>query len=518
MSKELIVSYENEIVKIALLEEGKIQELHEDDESSKFAVGDIIIGKIKKLAPSLNACFVNIGYERDAFLHYHDLGPQVKSLIKYVKGVSTKKINSAKLSNFVFEEENDKNGLIQNVLSVGQELMVQITKEPISTKGPRISSEISLAGRYVVLMPFASKISISRSISTNEEKRRLREIVAQIKPEGFGVIIRTVAEGKTVEELHSDLRYLLNKWNTTCFKNLRKGKVPVKVLGEMDKASSILRDNFNEDFTSIVCDNEELVAEMQNYLNIIAPEKVDIVKFYDSYVPIFEYYNIDRQLRKSFSKHVNINTSRGAYLIVEHTEALHVIDVNSGNVKSNNATQEDNALSVNKLAATEIARQLRLRDMGGIIIIDFIDMIESRHKKELYEHLKEAMKNDKARHKILPPTKFGLIQITRQRVRQQKQIKTVDNPNANGVVESPTALMEKIRAEMTDVIGRTKGKLYLHAHPFVCAYLTKGWNSIRNQWFFKHRRYVKVIPRDAFKYLEFQIQNNKREVLASYSN
>ncbi|MDR3272095.1 MAG: Rne/Rng family ribonuclease [Flavobacteriaceae bacterium] len=518
MSKELIVSYEDELVKIVLIEDGKLQELHEEDESNKFAVGDIIVGKIKKLAPSLNACFVNIGYERDAFLHYQDLGPQVRSVIKYVKGVSTRRINTPKLSGFVFEPENDKNGLIQNVLSVGEEVMVQITKEPISTKGPRISSEISLAGRYFVLIPFSSKISISRTISTNEEKKRLREVVEQIKPAGFGLIIRTVAEGKSVEELHSDLRYLLNKWNTTCFKNLKKTKVPMKVLGEMDKASSILRDTFNEDFVSIICDNEELAAEMKEYLQIIAPEKANIVQYYDSHIPIFEYYNIDRQVRKAFAKHVNINTSRGAYLIVEHTEALHVIDVNSGNVKTNQGTQEDNALFVNKLAATEIARQLRLRDMGGIIIIDFIDMIDSHHKKELYEHLREAMQKDKARHKILPPTKFGLIQITRQRVRPQKQMKTVDNPNANGVVESPMALMDKIQTEIAETVDRTKGTLYLHAHPFVCSYLTKGWNSIRNQWFFKYKRRIKVIPRDAFKYLEFQIQNNKREVQASYSN
>ncbi len=519
MSKELVVSYDDGKVRIVILEEGRIQEFHEDEVGNNFTVGDVILGKIKKLAPSLNACFVNIGYEKDAFLHYHDLGPQVKSSIKYSKGVSSGKINSPKLTSFSFEEDINKDGIIQNILSPGQEILVQITKEPISTKGPRISSEISLAGRYLVLIPFASKTSISRNISTSEEKDRLRKIGDQIRPSGFGLIIRTVAEGKTVEELQSDLRYLLNKWNTACFRNIKRGKPPVKILGELDKASSILRDNFNEDFVSITCDNEELVQEMRDYLSIIAPEKSKIVKYYDSHIPIFEYYNVDKQIKQLFGKHVNIYQSKGAYLIIEHTEAMHVIDVNSGNVTASQKSQEDAALHVNKLAAAEIARQLRLRDIGGIIVIDFIDLTSSQHKKDLYEYLKEVMKNDKAKHKILPPSKFGLIQITRQRVRPQKQLNTTeDNPNPNGKVESSIILVDRIQEQIANVIASQQGKIYLHVHPFVAAYLTKGLRSVRNEWFLKYKRWVRIIARDSFKYLEFQIQNDKKEVLYRHSN
>ncbi|MDR1877325.1 MAG: Rne/Rng family ribonuclease [Flavobacteriaceae bacterium] len=519
MSKELIVSYEEGKVKIVILEGGRIKELHEDEVGSNFSVGDIILGKVKKLAPSLNACFVNIGYEKDAFLHYHDLGPQIKSSLKYCKSISSGKINSPKLTSFSFEEDISKNGVIQDVLSPHQEILVQITKEPISTKGPRISSEISLAGRYLVLIPFASKTSISRNVSTFEEKDRLKKIGEQIRPNGFGLIIRTVAEGKTVEELQSDLHYLINKWNNICFRNIKKGKPPVKILGELDKASSILRDNFNEDFINIICDDEELVQEMKDYLKVIAPEKSKIVKYYDSHIPIFEYYNIDKQMKQLFGKHVNIYQSKGAYLIIEHTEALHVIDVNSGNVTANQKSQEDAALHVNKLAAAEIARQLRLRDIGGIIVVDFIDLTSSQHKKELYEYLKEVMKDDKAKHKILPPSKFGLVQITRQRVRPQKQVNTTeDNPNTNGKIESPIVLIGRIREHMAETMNSYKGKIYLHAHPFVAAYLTKGFTSIRNKWFFKHKRWVKIIPRDSFKYLEFQIQGEKKEILHKYSN
>ncbi|MGM5631174.1 Rne/Rng family ribonuclease [Apibacter raozihei] len=519
MSKELVVSYEEGKVKIVILEGGRIQELHEDEVGSNFTVGDIILGKVKKLAPSLNACFVNIGYPKDAFLHYHDLGPQVKSSLKYIKGVSAGKINTPKLTSFSFEEDINKDGLIQNVLAPNQEILVQITKEPISTKGPRISSEISLAGRYLVLIPFASKTSISRNISTSEEKDRLRKVGDQIRPSGFGLIIRTVAEGKTAEELQSDLRYLLNKWNSVCYRNIKKGKPPVKILGELDKASSILRDNFNEDFISITCDDENLAQEMQDYLSVIAPEKSKLVKYYDSHIPIFEYYNIDKQIKQLFGKHVNIHQSKGAYLIIEHTEAMHVIDVNSGNVTANQKTQEDAALHVNKLAAAEIARQLRLRDIGGIIVIDFIDLISSQHKKELYEYLKEVMKDDKAKHKILPPSKFGLIQVTRQRVRPQKQLNTTeDNPNPNGKIESPIVLIDRIQENISNIITSQKGRIYLHVHPFVAAYLTKGLKSIRNEWFFKYKRWIKIIPRDSFKYLEFQILNDKKEVLHKYSN
>ena len=520
MSKELVVSYDEGKVKIVILESGRIQELHEDEVGNNFTVGDIVLGKIKKLAPSLNACFVNIGYEKDAFLHYHDLGPQIKSSLKYIKGVSSGKINTPKLSSFSFEEDINKDGVIQDVLSPNQEILVQITKEPISTKGPRISSEISLAGRYLVLIPFASKTSISRNISTHEEKDRLRKVGDQIRPSGFGMIIRTVAEGRTVEELQSDLRYLLNKWNTVCYRNIKKGKPPVKILGELDKASSILRDNFNEDFVSITCDDEDLVQEMKDYLDVIAPEKSKIVKYYDSHIPIFEYYNVDKQIKQLFGKHVNIHQSKGAYLIIEHTEALHVIDVNSGNVTANQRSQEDAALHVNKLAAAEIARQLRLRDIGGIIVIDFIDLTSSQHKKELYEYLREVMKDDKAKHKILPPSKFGLVQITRQRVRPQKQVNTTEeNPNPNGKVESPIVLIDKIQECISNTVSSSyKGKIFLHVHPFVAAYLSKGMSSIRNQWFIKYKRWVRIISRDSFKYLEFQVQNEKKDILYKDSN
>ncbi|OPC45325.1 Rne/Rng family ribonuclease [Elizabethkingia anophelis] len=518
MKKELIISHEDDTSKIALLEDGRLFELHQEEQNNQFVVGDLFLGKIKKLAPNLNAAFVNIGYEKDAFLHYLDLGPQILSYQKFVKDTISKKQQNSSLKNFAVQKEIPKDGTIDKVLAAGDSVLLQITKEPISTKGPRISTQISLTGRFLVLIPFDNKVSISKKIKNNQEKERLKMLIESIRPEGFGVIIRTVAEGKKVAELHNDMNQLITKWES-CFKNIQKNKVPSKVLSEEDKASAILRDNFNQDFVNIICDDEQMVNDMKNYLEVIAPESKNIVQLYDSHIPLLEYYNVEKQLKQSFGKHVNIPSSKGAYLVVEHTEALHVIDVNSGNNISASQTNKLHALNVNKMAATEIARQLRLRDMGGIIVIDFIDMTDPEHRKELFEHLKEEMKRDKARHKILPPSKFGLIQITRQRVRPEKQIETKEeNPNKDGEIVAPIVTVEKMEEAIRSFLTKEKGRLYLHVHPFVEAYLTKGVMSIQNKWFLRYKKWVTVIPRDSFKYLEYALYNSKKKELMSDSN
>ncbi|AQX85482.1 ribonuclease E/G [Elizabethkingia bruuniana] len=518
MKKELIISHEDDTSKIALLEDGRLFELHQEEQNNQFVVGDLFLGKIKKLAPNLNAAFVSIGYEKDAFLHYLDLGPQILSYQKFVKDTISKKQQNSSLKNFTVQKEIPKDGTIDKVLAAGDSVLLQITKEPISTKGPRISTQISLTGRFLVLIPFDNKVSISKKIKNNQEKERLKMLIESIRPEGFGVIIRTVAEGKKVAELHNDMNQLITKWES-CFKNIQKNKVPSKVLSEEDKASAILRDNFNQDFVNIICDDEQMVNDMKNYLEVIAPESKNIVQLYDSHIPLLEYYNVEKQLKQSFGKHVNIPSSKGAYLVVEHTEALHVIDVNSGNNISASQTNKLHALNVNKMAATEIARQLRLRDMGGIIVIDFIDMTDPEHRKELFEHLKEEMKRDKARHKILPPSKFGLIQITRQRVRPEKQIETKEeNPNKDGEIVAPIVTVEKMEEAIRSFLTNEKGRLYLHVHPFVEAYLTKGVMSIQNKWFLRYKKWVTVIPRDSFKYLEYALYNSKKKELMSDSN
>ncbi|SDB64140.1 ribonuclease G [Flavobacteriaceae bacterium MAR_2010_188] len=503
MEKELIVRSSSDFVDFALLKDGKLIELHKDEDSNNFAVGDVFLAKVRKAVPGLNAAFVNVGYEKDAFLHYHDLGPQLPSLLKFVKRVSTGKHTDFLLKNFSFEKSIDKNGSIINVLKTNQSLLVQIVKEPISTKGPRISSELSIAGRYIVLVPFSDRFSISQKIESKEERERLKRLVKSITPKGFGVIIRTVAEGKKVAELDKDLQNLLGRWTAMC-KKLYKAHQPSKVLSEMNKASSILRDIFDDSFTSIIVDDESLCIQIKDYLQQIAPEKESIVKLHKNGVPVYEKYGIERQIKTTFGRTVSM--ARGAYLVIEHTEALHVIDVNSGNRSNKQKNQEDTALEVNMISATEIARQLRLRDMGGIIVIDFIDMSKAENRKKLFNHLRDEMNDDKAKHKILPPSKFGLVQITRQRVRPERNIKTKEE-NPNGVegseIEAPIKVVEKITQDLERIFRKDYKKVTLNTHPFIAAFLSKGFPSVRSKWFFEHKKWVKIQPRDAYTFLEY---------------
>ena len=510
MNNELIIRSSSTSVDFALLKDGKLIELHKDEEDNQFSVGDIFIAKIRKTVSGLNAAFVNVGYEKDAFLHYHDLGPQLPTLLKFVKRVSTGKLKDFSLKNFPADKDIDKNGKIADAVKSNQSLLVQVVKEPISTKGPRISSELSIAGRYVVLVPFSDRISISQKIESREEKARLKRLMQSIRPKGFGVIVRTVAEGKMVAELDKDLQNLVDRWTAMC-KKLHNAHLPSKVLGEMNRASSMLRDLFNDTFTNICVDDETLYYQIKEYLQEIAPNKESIVKLYQNNVPIYEKHGIERQIKTSFGKTVSM--SRGAYLVIEHTEALHVIDVNSGNRSSKAKSQEETALEVNLIAATEIARQLRLRDMGGIIVIDFIDMGKAENRKKLFNHLRDEMSDDRAKHKILPPSKFGLIQITRQRVRPEMNIKTREaNPNGDGEIEAPISVVNRIQADLIKLFKKDYKKITLHTHPFIAAFLTKGFPSVRSKWFLEHKKWVKIMPRDAYTYLEYRFTKDGKEI------
>ena len=503
MNKELLIRSSSNNVDFALLKDGKLIEFHKDNDNTKFLVGDIYLAKIRKTMPALNAAFVNVGYKKDAFLHYHDLGPKVSTLQKFIKGISSGKIRNFSLNNYKFEEEIDKNGAIADVLSPNQSVLIQIVKEPISTKGPRVTSELSIAGRFLVLVPFSNRISISQKIEDQKEKDRLKRLVKSITPKGFGVIVRTVAKGKKVAELDRDLQNLYNRWIAMC-KKIGNANIPSKVMDEMNVSSKILRDLFDESFTSILVNDEALHIQIKDYVQKIAPKKESIVKLYNSKIPIFEKFGIERQIKTSFGK--NVSMTKGSYLVIEHTEALHVIDVNSGNRSSSAKNQEESALEVNLIAATEIARQLRLRDMGGIIVVDFIDQNKADNRKKLFNHLKTEMKEDRAKHKILPPSKFGLIQITRQRVRPEMNIKTREENPSNGLdneVEAPIVLIDKISEDIDRLVNKGESHINLNTHPFIAAYLEKGYPSVRLKWYFKHKKWIKIIPRDAYKYLEY---------------
>lgn len=509
MDKELIIRSGASDVDFALLKEGKLIELHKEEDNNNIAVGDVMIAKVGKIVKGLNAAFVKVGYHKDAFLHYQDLGPQLASLLNFVSQVEQGKLKDFLLKDFKVQPDIDKEGSVEQVLKAGQTILVQIVKEPISTKGPRLSSEISIAGRFLVLVPFSERISISQKIENKEERERLKRVVLSIKPKGFGVIVRTVAQNKKVADLDKDLQNLVNRWIAMCRK-IPKAHLPSKVMSEVGKVGTILRDMFNDSFTGIHTNDEALYEQIKEYITEIAPQKADIVKWYRSSVPIFEKFKIERQIKTSFGRTVSM--SKGAYLIIEHTEAMHSIDVNSGNHSNKASNQEDTALEVNLIAAAEIARQLRLRDMGGIIVVDFIDMSDTENRQKLYQFLREEMKEDRAKHKVLPPSKFGLVQITRQRVRQELNIKTKEeNPNKDGEIEPPITIVDKITTQLEQIIYQSayKGIISLNLHPFIAAYLTKGFPSIRLKWFFQYKRWVRILPRDAYSYLEYRFKTKE---------
>ena len=506
MKTELVISASSDQADIALLEDGRLQELIKEKGDDSFSVGDVYLGTVKKLATSLNAAFVDVGYEKDAFLHYNDLGPQIKSWQTYLRRTLKGK-QLSNITNFKAEPNIEKDGNIGDVLKQGDQILVQITKEPISTKGPRITAELSIAGRFVVLVPFSNRVSVSQKIRERDEKDRLKKLVRSIKPKGFGVIIRTVAKGQSAEELQADLDNLVRKWSQL-HKGIKRSNKPRRIFREMNRASAFLRDVFNESFTSITIDNKELCEEVKEYLDEIKPGASKMVKEYSGQMPLFQFSSVDRQIKGAFGRSVSM--PKGAYLIIEHTEAMHVVDVNSGNRTNTAENQEANALQVNLLSAVEVARQLRLRDMGGIVVIDFIDMNSAENRKAVYEKMHEEMKRDRARHKILPISRFGLMELTRQRVRPETNITTREE-NPDNLVEAPIQVIDAMASKLAHVELR---EVYVHVHPFIEAYLTKGlFGSIKKTWQKKLSKKIIVVPRDAFTMLEWKIMDKDNKSL-----
>ena len=503
VSNELIIDVTPSEIVIAHVKDKQLIELSKEKCNLQFSVGDIYLGRVKKLMPGLNAVFVDVGHEKDAFLHYLDLGPQIQTLQKYLDTALHRKGKVLAMQRFKPEPDIDKKGKIADTLKVGQIILVQVAKEPISTKGPRLSSEISIAGRNIVLIPFSEKISISQKISSADEKKRLRTLMQSIKPKHYGVIIRTVAEGKSSETLQEELKGLVKKWEKA-FDELKDPIPPKLFLGEMNRASTILRDLLNGTFSNIFVNDERYYAQIKEYIASIAPETEKILKLIRGGVPIFERFGINKQIKALFGRTVSIRN--GAYLIIEHTEALHVIDVNSGNRTKLGNDQETNALEVNLLAAQHIAQQLRLRDMGGIIVIDFIDMYTADHRQKLFEKMKEAMVDDRAKHNILPVTKFGLMQITRQRVRPELNEQTVEKcPICKGSGEIIPSILfdDELFNNLSYVIEQEKLKhVSMRVHPYIAAYLTKGLFSIRWKWAKKLHCSIRIIPDTSFSYFE----------------
>jgi len=508
---ELVINKTKSGLRIAMLEDGQLVELHEDNGNQEYAVGDIYLGRVKKVLPSLNAGFVDIGHPKDAFLHYLDLGPQYRSFKKYTQRSVKGSQATADLGNFKPESDIDKKGNMKDVVSASQTVLVQVAKEAISTKGPRLTAEVTLAGRYLVLVPFSNKISISQRISKESERKRLRVLLQSIRPENCGIIVRTVAQEKGAADLHADLEDLSNRWKEL-HKNLRGAKHRQRVLGEINKTSSLLRDLLNPNFSQILVNCPEVAEEVREYLAANAPDKVDIVKESKA-KDVFDDRGVHRMIKASFGRQVNLRS--GAYLIIEHTEAMHVIDVNSGGRKAGATSQEENAIATNLECADEIARLLRLRDMGGIIAVDFIDMGQVENRRKLTETLRKAMKQDKAKHNVLAPSRFGVVEITRQRVREVTDIKTAEQcPSCNGTgkVEASILVTDRIEGALQASADRGLGQVTLLIHPMVEAYIKRGfWDNQLKRWKKKFGMKIVVDGNSSMELLEHHVYNAEGE-------
>ncbi len=511
MEKELIINSTPTEVEIALSEDSRLVELHRQKTNSKFTVGDIFLGRIKKLMPGLNAAFVEIGHPKDAFLHYTDLGPKLPSLLKFTNMAIHGETKSHSLEPFDLSQEIIKTGKIDQVLNRRHPILVQVLKEPISTKGPRLSCEITLPGRFLVLTPFSNVVSVSKKITTDEERKRLQVLIESIKPKNFGIIVRTAAEGKKVAHLHEEIRDLEEKWRRI-HRQLRNARPPLKLLSELDKTSSMLRDVLTDDFNNIVVNDREMFESVKSYLNANVPEKEKIVHWHRSKKPLFDAYGITRQIKSSFGKTYTLPS--GAYIVIEHTEAMHVIDVNSG-PKMARKNQAEAVLNVNLESAREISRQLRLRDIGGLIIIDFIDMRSTEHKRLLVKKMREYMQNDRAQHTVLSLSRFGLMQITRQRVRPEVKIDTSEvcpTCQGSGKINASILIIDEIERDLDYIIqNRPKTKLSLQVHPFVYAYLKKGILSKQVDWYRNHNRWVKIFQNNDLHLNEYVFYDGRND-------
>jgi len=511
MNRELIVNVNPTEISIALCEDKVLVELNKEQCQTGFAVGDIYLGKVRKIMPGLNAAFVNIGHEKDAFIHYLDLGTQFPSLQKLVASQQPGK-RGLRVEGMKLEPPVEKTGKIGEYLQVGQQIMVQVAKEAISTKGPRLTADISLAGRNVVLVPFTSKVFLSQKIRSADEKKRLKRIAAAVLPKNFGVIIRTAAMEAKDEDIEHDIQTQIDRWRKTCAAIKKNAaSAPAQLMSEMNRANTIIRDSLNGSFSQISVDDEAMFNDIRNYIRQIEPEKEKIVKLYKGNVPIFDNFDISKQIKSLFAKYVSLK--RGAYLIIEHTEAMNVIDVNSGNRTKAEDNQEQTAMDVNLAAAKEIARQLRLRDLGGIVIIDFIDLHKAQNKQALFDKMVQLMSTDKAKHTVLPLTKFGLMQITRQRVRPVAVENVSDVcPTCNGTGKiEPTVLLDKKIENQILFLTQDRGQKFIKlvVSPYVAAFLRKGLLSLRRRWEWKYKVRLEIAEDQSVGIVEVHYHDKK---------
>jgi ribonuclease G len=533
MKKEIIINAGANETRIAITEDGRLAELFVETANKEKMVGDIYFGKIAKVMPGIKAAFIDIGLGQDGFLHFSDIGnrfEEYSAMIGDEDEESEEQKGSAAAEASVEapaadlrppptappqergRRDNHRSPPRKDIqLEKGQEIIVQITKEPVGKKGVRVTSEVSLAGRFLVLLPFDGKIGISKKISSFKEKRRLRKIVQTILPEGFGVIIRTVAEGKDETSLTNDLKDLITTWREV-EKTVKTEQAPCLLYKDMSTTSSVIRDLFSNDVSRVVIDSRKLHKEIRAYIKYTSAQLLDKIELHKDRRPIFDFYGIEKEIETTLARKVWLKS--GGYIIIEPTEAMMVIDVNSGRYAAKKE-QEQNSLRTDLEAAREICRQLRLRDIGGIIVCDFIDLDDERNKRKVYEELKKEFRKDRAKVTVLPMTEFGLVQITRQRIRQNI-LHSFSEPcpacGGTGLVQSRTTSLNQIERWIRRFKSESsESRIILRVNPQLADALRVGTLSRLRRLMLKYRILIRLEPDPSVHVGEFRCISRKQE-------
>jgi ribonuclease G len=538
MKKEIVINETADQIRIAITEDGRLAEIFVESPGKERMVGDIHLGKVARVMPGIRAAFIDVGQKQDAFLHFSDVDPNIDDYSSLI-GEEDSEIDNdddddevetttaSTPSQAAHPQGSPRPQVAQRPqrfpqreihLERGQSIIVQITKEPVGKKGVRVTSKVSLPGRYVVLLPFDGRIGVSKKVYNFKEKKRLKRIVRSMLPPGFGLIIRTVAEGKEEELLKNDLAQLIKTWREI-EKSVKTEQPPVLLYKDLSTVSSVIRDLFNNEVQRVVVDSRRLYKEITTYVKWFAPTLVDKIEFYRGKTPIFDVFGVAKDMQESLGRRVALRS--GGYLVIDVTEAMTVIDVNSGRYAANKE-QEQNSLRTNLEASREILRQLRLRDIGGIIVIDFIDLEDERNKRKVFDELRREFRHDRAKATVLPMTEFGLVQITRQRIRQsimQSFSESCPVCAGTGIVQSRATIL----TELTGWLGKLKSeghsrRVKLVVHPYMASYLKEGKPSHLVNLMWKNKILIKLEPNATVPVNTFKVfsLSEKRDITEDF--
>ena len=506
MKNQIIIHSTEDQARIALLEDGELAQLFIQSEENQRTVGNIHVAKVHKVMSGIKAAFIDMGTPKDAFLHFSDAGDHLDEYIAMLNGKNAIP-NHAKpdLKNKEKLANHQKQALAGKILRNGQKLLVQIVKEPIGSKGPRISTDITIAGRFLVLIPMGDYIAVSKKISNYKERRRLKNVLGDMVPDGFGVIVRTVAQGQDEKAIEDDLRDVLRKWEKILDK-LETAKPPSLLHRDLDMTESLIRDLFAKNYERVLVDDPKMYRQIKSYVSQIAPEMAQNVHQYKGKKHIFDQMGIAEDVNSIFNPRVRMKS--GGYLIFEQTEAMYVVDVNSGPYAAK-AKQEDNSLKTNLDAAREIAKQLRLRDIGGIIVVDFIDLRDDKNRKKIYDELKKEFRKDPAKTNMLGMSDFGLVQITRQRIRPSvinSVSKVCPMCGGSGDVISDDTILTDIESWLSKFKHASEYRAVdLYVNPYMKTLINKGMFSKRWKWMSKLHIKITLVADESIPLSRFKV-------------